>query len=85
MEPTVAIHPGITLAEELEVRALTQRELAALMGRPRQMVSELVRGKRSITTETAVQLERALDIPARFWLNLQSQYDLVLVRQRESA
>jgi HTH-type transcriptional regulator/antitoxin HigA len=85
VEPSVAIHPGVTLAEEIEVRAITQRELAALMGRPPRLISEIVRGKRSITAETAVQLERALDVPARFWLTLQTQYDLVLARQRQSA
>jgi HTH-type transcriptional regulator/antitoxin HigA len=55
------------------------------MGRPPRLISEIVRGKRSITAETAVQLERALDVPARFWLTLQTQYDLVLARQRQSA
>lgn len=84
-EATVAIHPGVTVADEIEVREMTQRELAALMGRPAQLVSELIRGKRSITPDTALQLERALDISARFWLNLQTQYDLVLARRRQSA
>lgn len=85
VEPTVAIHPGVTLAEEIEVREISQRELASMMGRPPQLVSELIRGRRSITPETALQLERALDVPARFWLNLQTQYDLLLARRKQSA
>lgn len=84
-EPDHATHPGVLLGEELEVRELTQRELAALMGRPHQRVSEIVRCKRAITPETALQLERALDISARFWMNLQTQYDLRLARRKQSA
>ncbi len=84
-EPDHATHPGVLLGDELEEREMTQRELAELMGRPAQLVSDLVRGKRSVTPDTALQLERALNISARFWLNLQTQYDLVLARRRQSA
>ena len=85
VESDLAIHPGETLAEELEARALTQKELAAAMGRPPGLVSEIIRGRRAITADTAVQLEDALGLPAQFWLNLQTQYDLVGARQRRSA
>lgn len=84
-EPDHATHPGVLLGDELEEREMTQRELAALMGRPPQLVSEIVRGKRAVTPETALQLEHALKISARFWMNLQTQYDLVLARQKRSA
>lgn len=80
IESDLAIHPGELLAEELEVREMTQRALAEAMGRPAQVVNEIVRGKKAITAETAVQLEDALRIPAHFWLNLQSAYELQLAR-----
>lgn len=85
IESDLPVHPGDLLAEELAVRGLTQKELAQAMGRPPQAINEIVRGRKAITAETAVQLERALEIPARFWLNLQGAYDLVLARQREAS
>jgi len=80
VEPDLAIHPGELLAEELEARGMTQRRLAASMGRPPQVINEIVRGKKAITAQTAVQLEAAMDIPARFWLNMQTSYELALAR-----
>lgn len=64
---------------------MTQRELAALMGRSHQLVSDIVRGKRGITAETALQLEAALGMRAVVWMNLQTQYDLRLARRKQSA
>ena len=49
------IHPGGLLAEEIEARGMTQRELAMRMGRPPQLVSEIVRGRRGISAETALR------------------------------
>ncbi|RLT40439.1 MAG: addiction module antidote protein, HigA family [Chloroflexi bacterium] len=85
IESDLLVHPGELLAEELEVREMTQRELAEAMGRPVQVINEIVRGKKAITAETAVQLEAALKIPAHLWLNMQSSYELKLARlaQRE--
>lgn len=84
-ESDLAIHPGELLAEELEVRGITQKALAAIMERPAQAVNEIVRGKKAITADTALQLEAVLGAPAAFWLNLQSQYDLVLARRAQAA
>jgi HTH-type transcriptional regulator/antitoxin HigA len=79
----LAIPPGETLAEELEARGMTQRDLAAKIGRPPQAVNEIIRGKKSITADTALALEEALEgISAKFWLNLQADYDLTLARRR---
>lgn len=77
----LAIHPGELLAEELEVRNLTQTALAREMGRPVQAINEIVRGRKSVTAETAVGLEAALGIDARIWMSLQSQYDIVIARE----
>ena len=82
LESDLAIPPGEVLAEELKARGMTQKELARLTGRPEQAISEIVRAKKSITAETAIQLETALGPSAQFWLGLQMTYDLTLARQR---
>ena len=81
----LAIRPGELLAEELEVRGLTQRELAEQMGRPRQVINGIIRGKKAITAETALQLEGALGIPAHLWIGLEGRYQLALARQAAAA
>ncbi|MYH68149.1 MAG: HigA family addiction module antidote protein [Dehalococcoidia bacterium] len=77
----LAIPPGELLAEELEVRGLTQSELAEQMGRPRQVISAIIHGKKAITAETALQLEGALGIPAHLWIGLEGRYQLALARR----
>jgi HTH-type transcriptional regulator/antitoxin HigA len=75
--PDVAIPPGEYLAEEIEARGITQTALARLMGRPLNAINEIIRGKKMITADTALQLEEAMpEIPARFWLNLETDYQL---------
>ena len=81
LESDVAIPPGELLAEELDARELTQKALAEAMGRSPQIVSEIVRGRTAITARTAIDLERALGIPAQFWLNLEASYRLALARR----
>ncbi len=76
------VPPGEVLAEELRARGMTQSELARRMGRPIQVINAIVTGKKSITAETALQIEKALDIPAEFWLNLEATYQLGRVRAR---
>jgi HTH-type transcriptional regulator/antitoxin HigA len=80
IEPDYAQAPGETLAEELDARGMTQKELAEAMGRPAKVVSEIIRGKKAITPETAIQLEGALGISALFWVRHQGHYDLVQAR-----
>ena len=78
--PDVAIPPGETLAEEMAARALSQRALALKMGRPVQVVNEIVLGKKQIVAKTALDLEAALKIPAEFWMNLEIGYQLTKAR-----
>lgn len=78
-------HPGWLLAEELEVRDMSQRELARRIGRPFQVVNEIVRGRKAITAETALQLEGELGTPAYLWLSLQADYDLDVARRKKEA
>lgn len=76
------IHPGEFLGEELQARGMTQRELARQLGRPEQVVSEIVNGKKGITAETALGLESVLGASADFWLGLQMTYELGIARRR---
>jgi antitoxin HigA-1 len=71
------VKPGDILEEEfLKPLAMTQSELAARMGVGKMRVSELVRGQRAITAETAILLAMALGTSPRFWMNLQTSHDL---------
>lgn len=86
--PDVAIHPGEYLSEEIEARGISQKELAKLMGRPLNAINEIINGKKAITAETALQLEEVIpEIPARFWLNLETDYQLTkaLINKRSKA
>ena len=78
------IPPGEILAEELAARGMTQKELAQRMGRPAQSINEVVRGKRALTAETALDLERVLGIEAGLWVRLEGDYRLALARRRLS-
>ena len=79
----LAIHPGELLEEEIEFIGMTQLELARRMGRPPQVVNEIIKGKKSITPETAVELENVLGISAQLWTNSQASYDFTLARLKE--
>ena len=75
LTPSMPIHPGETLREELEERGLTQTRLAEEIGVQVSLLNELINGKRSFTIEYAMLLEAALGISADFWINLQTRYD----------
>ncbi len=76
--PDIAIPPGEYLAEEIKAREFSQRELAKRMGRPLNAINEIINRKKAITAETALQLEEVMpEISARFWLNLETDYQLI--------
>ena len=80
----VPTHPGEILLEEfLSPLGITQVELAEHIGVPVQRVNEIVRGKRGITPETAWLLGEALGTTPQFWLNLQSNYELAVMKPRK--
>ena len=86
--PDVAIHPGEYLAEEIGARGISQKELARRMERPLNAINEIINGKKAITAETALQLEEVMpEISARFWLNLETDYQLTraLINRRSRA
>lgn len=72
--------PGEFLSDELESRGWSQLELAEIMGRPTTLISGIVKGKKQITPDTAIQLGDALGTGAELWMNLESQYQLSKIR-----
>jgi addiction module HigA family antidote len=83
--PDIAIAPGEYLAEEIAARGFSQKELAKRIGRPWNTVNEIINGKKAITVQTALQFEEVMpEIPARFWLNLETDYQLpkTLIKKR---
>lgn len=77
--PVVATHPGELLKDELKERKLSQKRLSEMTGVKASVISETISGKRAMSLSFAVALDKALDIPAEIWLNLQTQYDLDVV------
>ncbi len=71
------IHPGEVLQEEFLIPMdITANRLAKDIGIPRTRVSQVVKGERRITADTALRLSRYLGNSARFWLGLQNDFDL---------
>jgi len=71
------ITPGEILQTEfLEPLGITAYRLAQATGLPQTRLSEIIRGKRRITTDTALRLSRAFGLSERFWLNIQNDYDI---------
>ena len=81
--PDFVSPPGDSLSEILESMGMSQAELATRMGRPTKTINEIIRGKAAITPETALQLEKVLQLPAQFWNNREKQYRESLAQQRE--
>lgn len=73
--PFIAVPPGTTIKEELVARGIKQKEFAAIIGMQPTHFSELINGKRNITPAIAEKLESILDIPAKFWICLQAEYE----------
>ncbi|GBE15358.1 MAG TPA: addiction module antidote protein, HigA family [Proteobacteria bacterium] len=79
-------HPGEMLFEEfLEPLKMTQVELAERLGVSYPRINELIHGKRGVTPDTALRLERLFGMEAQFWLNLQLAWDLYHVSHSPSA
>lgn len=77
------VTPGEILDEEfLKPMGLSQSAVANQMGVPRMRISEIVRGKRAITAETAILLAETLGTSARFWMNLQTSHDLAVAAMK---
>lgn len=70
----IATPPGATIREQLNNRGMSQKEFAARMDMSEKHISKLVNGEVALTPETAVRLEMALGVPAKFWNSLEAIY-----------
>jgi addiction module HigA family antidote len=77
------IHPGEILLEEfLKPMDISQYRLAKAVSVPARRINEIVHGKRSVTADTALRLSMFFGMSDRFWLNLQTRYDLEVEKDR---
>jgi HTH-type transcriptional regulator / antitoxin HigA len=84
--PAEVFPPGEFIRDELDARGWTQGDLAQIMGRPLQLVNELVSGKKQITPETAMGLAQAFgDDDALYWMNLDNVYRLAQAKPADEA
>jgi addiction module HigA family antidote len=89
-----AFPPGDHIREEIEYRGWSQSYLAWILGRPVQVINQIINGRKAITAQTARQLEAALGTSAETWMNLETSYRLyiaegadpqITVRARQSS
>lgn len=85
-QPANPFHPGEVLLEEfLTPGKMTQTEFAERLGWTRARLNELIKGKRGITAEAALDLAEALGTSPRLWMNLQATFDLAAAEKRRVA
>lgn len=75
------IHPGEHLAEELQEIGISARELARELNVPATRITEILRGRRGVSGDTALRLGRYFQVSPDFWMNLQKLYELDLARR----
>ena len=80
--PREPIHPGQHLADELRELGISARELARELKVPVTRVTEILRGRRGITGDTALRLGRYFQVSPDFWMNLQKLYEIDLARRQ---
>lgn len=74
--PARPVPPGRILRRELDERGWTQQDLADILGRPVQAISQIIQGRKQITPETAIELSQAFGTSPDFWTNLEAAYRL---------
>jgi len=77
-----AIHPGVHIANELEELGISAAELARTLDIPANRLTEIIRGRRGITADTALRLARWLGTSPKLWMNVQQSYELRLAQER---
>ena len=76
--PRVRTHPGEILVEEyMKPLGLSANALAQAIDVPGNRISDIVRGRRDVSADTAIRLGRFFEVDPRFWLNLQAAHDFV--------
>ena len=78
-------HPGRLLKRELQARALSANRLALDLGVPSGRITDILNGRRAISADTALRLGRYFGNGARFWIDLQGQYDIAVAERASGA
>ena len=76
--------PGEYIKDEIEARGWSQADLAEILGRPVQVINEIIAAKKAITPETALGLGEAFGTGAQFWLNVENTYRLSTVSSEDT-
>ena len=76
------LHPGVYLNELLEELGMSQYRLAQDIGVPAMRISHVIHGRRPVNAELALRLGRYFGQSPRYWLNLQSRYDMDVAEER---
>lgn len=79
------IHPGEQIAAELDELGMSASQLARELDIPANRVTEILRGRRGLTADTALRLARWLGTSPEFWMNLQQRYELRRAQQEHGA
>lgn len=74
--PYKATHPGTLIADEIEARGLKQKDVAMELGVANTYLNEVIKGKRAITADFALLLEKSFGISAEYWMRFQTQYEI---------
>ena len=80
----LAVHPGEVLADELHEPGISATELARQLVVPPNRITQIIKGKRSITGDTALRLAHWFGTDPQFWLNLQTAYEVDMATAREA-
>ena len=76
------VHPGRILKREMSARKLSSNKLALSLRVPSGRITQILNGKRGISAETALRFSRYFGNSARFWMNLQSRYELAVTEEK---
>jgi antitoxin HigA-1 len=76
------VRPGKILKDEIEARGLSANALALALRTPSDRITDILSGKRGVSPETALRLARYFGNSARFWLNLQTAYELAVAEAK---
>ncbi len=83
--PIYPIHPGEILADELAELNISRTGLGRELHVPANRISQLIAGKRAMTADTALRLEKWPGVSAALWMNLQKRYELDIAREKTEA
>ena len=82
LKTDILLHPGEVLEMELKARGLTKSKFAMSIGMYPSHMSDILKGKRNISEEIALRIESVLEITAEFWMRLQVEYNISVLRAK---